>query len=237
MDFYFTLILLHRPFLQFSQVLHDLNHWDDSTLNSTTTCAIAAANIIKLVANYQQSYKIEQVPSPVVHVTFIAGTIHLVNFRLAKADTHHRLLQRCMVALSAMGDSYPIAHKAASVLQELTERWKPSNETNEPEYSQQIRREVSSASDSHDTQAIFDPLAIKVPPLAELDGLLDIEANGHISMEDFSFMPSSDNDIYDQLMLGQAGYNSSLMRDITGPMSDRALFDTIYGNACPLTSI
>jgi hypothetical protein len=105
---------------------------DHGTIDSATVCTLAANNIAKLVRDYQQFYSLKRISSPAVHFTFIAATIHIVNFRLFKGEIHQYLLHGCLAALTEMGESYPIGQKAVCVLRDLMERWKPQNETLKP---------------------------------------------------------------------------------------------------------
>ncbi|PLB51482.1 hypothetical protein P170DRAFT_471414 [Aspergillus steynii IBT 23096] len=126
MQFYYNLILVHRPLLGFSKAREELSQAPDSSLTtSTITCAISAANIAKLVRDYRELYDIRQITPNGVHMTFIAATIHLINFRLTSHDSHGQLFWDCVKALSEMADSYPMAEKAGLVLNSLIERFKP----------------------------------------------------------------------------------------------------------------
>ncbi|KAE8375838.1 fungal-specific transcription factor domain-containing protein [Aspergillus bertholletiae] len=140
MQFYYNLILLHRPFLEFSRVRREITQGPNSPTTSTTTCAIAAANIVRLVRDYRQHYNIRQISPNAVHITFIAATIHLINFRLTNAESHDQLLRGCIPALSELGDSYPIAQKALSILSTLIKRFVPQNEDSGEEEAVESRR-------------------------------------------------------------------------------------------------
>ncbi|KAJ4248802.1 hypothetical protein NW762_012640 [Fusarium torreyae] len=230
MHFYFALILLHRPFLEFSQVLHDLNNLDDLTSTSTGTCAIAAANITKLVLNYQRVYSIRQVPSPTVHFAFIAGTIHLVNFRMTKMDGHYHLLQSCMSALSEMRCSYPIAGKAASVLQSLVEGWEPSKET-EIVNTTDRGTEVNDIAAKSGQQS-YSWLDIDIPPFMEMQGLPDF---GACVLDDpaLSVAPLLPMDLDVSGLLG-SGPSSLSPGNEASKATERALFDAFYGSTFAL---
>ncbi|RFU35508.1 hypothetical protein B7463_g786, partial [Scytalidium lignicola] len=128
MQFYFVLILIHRPLLHMSAAQQAIANSDRGTIDSATVCTLAATNIAKLVRDYQQFYCLKRISSPAVHFTFIAATIHIVNFRLFKEERCQFLLHGCLAALTEMGESYPIGRKAVCVLQDLMERWKPQSE-------------------------------------------------------------------------------------------------------------
>ncbi|PYH89216.1 hypothetical protein BO71DRAFT_281152, partial [Aspergillus ellipticus CBS 707.79] len=123
MQFYYNLILLHRPFLEFSKVRREISQDRNAPTNSTTTCAIAAANIARIVRDYRENYNIRQISGNPVHIVFIAATIHLINLRLTNTECHDQLLQDCIPALTELGDSYPIAKKALDILHSLIERF------------------------------------------------------------------------------------------------------------------
>ncbi|KAK2007732.1 fungal-specific transcription factor domain-containing protein [Colletotrichum eremochloae] len=127
MNFYFALILLHRPFMRFPRDCDDLKTSATKPSQSSMICATAAANITKLVLNYRRQYNIRQMPPSVVHFIFIAGSIHLVNLRSTKLESHNTLLQSSLEALSEIGKSYPVAEKASLELEGLTEKWKALN--------------------------------------------------------------------------------------------------------------
>lgn len=230
MTFYFTLVLLHRPFLQFSQVSADLRNKSQSPLNSTTTCAIAAANITKLAINYKRCYNIRQVPTPVVHFMFIAGSIHLVNFRLIKMPNHNRLLRISMEALVEIGKSYPIAQKAAMVLQDLVGRWRPSHEADEPRAVQEADH---SREDGRNRDSDF--MAIEVPASKELDGFLEGRGSQEQAEDSSPSDLLSDIGLCEQLTEGQVGNNYTFLGSGTDWLSDRALFDPVDSNPCSLS--
>ncbi|KAK1995147.1 fungal-specific transcription factor domain-containing protein [Colletotrichum falcatum] len=127
MSFYFALILLHRPFVRFPRDCDDPKAGTTKPSQSSTICATAAANITKLVLNYRRYYSIRQLPPSVVHFIFIAGSIHLVNLRSTKLESHNTLLQSSLEALSEIGKSYPVAEKASLELEGLTAKWKAVN--------------------------------------------------------------------------------------------------------------
>ncbi|EFQ34192.1 fungal specific transcription factor domain-containing protein [Colletotrichum graminicola] len=127
MNFYFALILLHRPFMRFPRDCDDLKSSTTKPSQSSMICATAAANITKLVLNYRRYYNIRQMPPSVVHFIFIAGSIHLVNLRSTKLESHNTLLQSSLEALSEIGKSYPVAEKASLELEKLTAKWKALN--------------------------------------------------------------------------------------------------------------
>jgi hypothetical protein len=143
MQFYFTLILIHRPLIHMSAAQQAMANFDSGTADSTTVCTVAATNIAKLVRDYQQFYCLKRISSPAIHFTFIAATIHIVDFRLFKTERSKFLLQGCVSALSEMGESYPIGRKAVGILQDLMERWNPCNDS-----QRQDKSTAQSSSDS-----------------------------------------------------------------------------------------
>ncbi|KAF2788468.1 hypothetical protein K505DRAFT_378882 [Melanomma pulvis-pyrius CBS 109.77] len=133
MQFYFTLILIHRPLIHMSAAQQAVANFNSGTTDSATVCTLAATNIAKLVRDYQQFYCLRRISSPAIHFTFIAATIHTVDFRLFKTERSKFLLQGCVSALTDMGESYPIGRKAVCILQDLIERWNPRNDTQRQE--------------------------------------------------------------------------------------------------------
>ncbi|PYI09767.1 hypothetical protein BO78DRAFT_415326 [Aspergillus sclerotiicarbonarius CBS 121057] len=126
MQFYYNLILVHRPLLEFSRAKEELSQARNSAqMTSTTTCALAATNIAKLVREYRGQYNIRKMTPNGVHITFIAATIHLINFRLTSCDSHGQLFWGCVQALEELADSYPMAQKAVHILNDLVKRFKP----------------------------------------------------------------------------------------------------------------
>jgi len=123
MQFYFTLILLHRPFLAYAKTEQALAHADSQVMDATTACTLAATNMAKLVRDYQAHYSLKQIGAPAIQMTFIAATIHLVNFHLTKKEMHKLLFCGCTVSLVEMGEAYPLAFRAVDVLKDLEKRW------------------------------------------------------------------------------------------------------------------
>ncbi|KAF7562266.1 hypothetical protein G7046_g1860 [Stylonectria norvegica] len=119
MQFYFTLLLLHRPFIDFSQHVAGVHSLDGISPSAASICNLAATNITKLSRDYSLSYNLRQVPSPAIHFIFIAATIHLINHRVAGDGSDELLFQGCLSSLAETGQSYPAGRKAVSVLQEL----------------------------------------------------------------------------------------------------------------------
>jgi hypothetical protein len=129
MQFYFVLILIHRPLIHMSVAQQAIANSSTGTIDSATVCTLAAVNIAKLVRDYQQFYSLKRISSPAIHFTFIAATIHIVNSRLLGTERHRFWLQGCVSALNEMGDSYPIGRKAVRVLRDLMARLKPDHES------------------------------------------------------------------------------------------------------------
>lgn len=129
MQFYYNLILLHRPFLEFSRICHELSQGLNGSTTSTLTCTISAVNITRLIRDYCENYNMRQISPNAVRITFIAATIHLINFRLTNVESHGQLLRDCLPALSEIGDSYPMASKALNILSTLIERFDPLDDS------------------------------------------------------------------------------------------------------------
>ncbi|KAJ5731800.1 uncharacterized protein N7483_006308 [Penicillium malachiteum] len=132
MQFYYNLILVHRPLLEFSKARDELSQ-DASHINSTTTCMMAAANIAKLIHVYCQRYNIRHISPNGVHMAFIAAKIHLINYRLTNVESHYRLLFMCLAALTELGDFYTMAKKAVKILKSLIEGFRPLDEVSSQE--------------------------------------------------------------------------------------------------------
>ena len=225
MQFYFILILLHRPFLQFPRVLHDLNSTHAATNTSTETCALAASNITKLMLDFQSTHSIRQVPSPVTHFAYIAGTIHLVNFRLTKMNYHGRYLQSCMASLRELRHSYPIARTALTVLEELVERWQPSTENSRPISGNPFPTGEATANHTDLDWMNTDNLStMDMPPLPEMDtaSLHDPRPMSMANIDVDMFGAMGHNNIYD----GRYPVFGSELDSFT----DRDIFNTFYGS-------
>lgn len=126
MHFYFTLCLLHRPFIDFGQDVASTNQLEGGPPSPVTICSLAATNITKLSRDYSLYFNLRQIPSPAIHFIFIAATIHLINHRVAGDGSHEPLFQGCLSSLADIGQSYPNGKKAVSVLQELAGKLRPS---------------------------------------------------------------------------------------------------------------
>lgn len=133
MQFYFTLLLLHRPFIDFSQgVAHDTSHLNainGAAPNPVSICSLAATNITKLARDYSLSYDLRHIPSPAIHFVFVAATIHLINHQVAGNESHELLFQGCLSSLAEMGHSYPTGQTAVLVLQDLLRQLQPGQST------------------------------------------------------------------------------------------------------------
>ncbi|KAK1983289.1 fungal-specific transcription factor domain-containing protein [Colletotrichum cereale] len=179
MNFYFALILLHRPFMRFPRDCSDLKTSTAKPSQSSTICATAAANITKLVLNYRRYYNIRQMPPSVVHFIFIAGSIHLVNLRSTKLESHNTLLQSSLEALSEIGKSYPVAQKASLELEGLTEKWKSLNLAeaaklhNQQNNVQTRRVPLGGGEKLQPPQAFPNFLDVDFSPLKEMEGYFD----------------------------------------------------------------
>ncbi|KAE8423008.1 fungal-specific transcription factor domain-containing protein [Aspergillus pseudocaelatus] len=237
MQFYYNLILLHRPFLEFSRVRREITQGQNSPTTSTKTCAIAAANIVRLIS-----------PNA-VHIIFIAATIHLINFRLTNAEPHSQLLRGCIPALSELGDSYPISQKALSILSTLIKRTRTgSNEwltSENPDQNSPFTHEDSQTglwlygTDACSSQDWNEPL--EVPPLIDLGylpeaGSIDDPSRTEIASGGYSGIAALPPDLqryYDEPVnwfyeggLPQMGMG---LDDSGLDVEKRNIFDTFYG--------
>ncbi|OQU95624.1 Fungal specific transcription factor domain-containing protein [Cladophialophora immunda] len=125
MQFYFTMLLLHRPFIDLDEVVATIPHLSEGQPSATTICTLAATNIAKLARDYSLFYSLSQIASPAIHFIFIAATIHMINHKISPGNNHDYLFQGCLASLLEIGSAYPMSHKAAAVLQELAGRLQP----------------------------------------------------------------------------------------------------------------
>ncbi|GKT64042.1 fungal specific transcription factor [Colletotrichum tofieldiae] len=226
MNFYFALILLHRPFMRPPRDSDDLKT-SEKPSQSSTICATAAANITKLVINYRRHFNIRQMPPSVVHFIFIAGSIHLVNLRSTKLETHNTLLQSSLEALSEIGKSYPVAQKAFLELEGLTEKWRALNvaETaklhNEQTRIHGLGVPFGNGEKFENSHAFSKFLDVDFSPLKEMEGYFDA----------WSKQQPSANFNYEHMNLGFVG--SEPMLDPGAEWMPDANFGDIDEEACP----
>lgn len=147
MQFYFTLLLLHRPFIDFSEAADSINRLEGTQLNPIAICSLSATNITKLVRDYSLFYNLKRIPSPAIHFIFVAATIHLINHQISGDRNHEFLFQGCLSALNEIGESYPNGLKAVSVLQDLLQQLRASRSC-ETESARSRKRGCQSASPS-----------------------------------------------------------------------------------------
>ena len=119
MQFYFNILLLHRPFIDLSQAFASLNQLHQSPLDTIGICTLAATNITKLARDYSMFYDIKKIASPAVHFIFVASSIHLINHEISHDESHQILFQGCLSSLFEIAESYPTGQKAFSVLRDL----------------------------------------------------------------------------------------------------------------------
>ncbi|KAI0011835.1 fungal-specific transcription factor domain-containing protein [Xylariaceae sp. FL0662B] len=233
MHFYFALNLLHRRFLRFSQAPHDINNLVESAQNPTVTCAIAAVNITKLACNFQQHHNIEQVPAPIVHTLFIAGSIHLVNHCLTKLESYHILLETSLTALLRMSNTYPMAHKAASTLQEWIDNWKSSSDMEEA-VNVPIASEEADRGFVKGEQYIHNSGEARVSALPGMDGLLGAGADDEASLDSY-FVTPNDMTASGQWMPDQSAHDA--FEGGSGWPTEQTWLESIYGNAFAINNI
>ncbi|KAI9932005.1 hypothetical protein MW887_009508 [Aspergillus wentii] len=119
MTFYFTIILLHRPFIDHRHAVTSISNLDEASHNANTICALAATNIAKLTRDYSLFYDWRQSPSPAVHFVSTAAVILLVNIHLTGDEDCLFLFQGCLSGLGDMRESHPQATKAIGMLNNL----------------------------------------------------------------------------------------------------------------------
>ncbi|KZL87700.1 fungal specific transcription factor domain-containing protein [Colletotrichum incanum] len=226
MKFYFALILLHRPFMRLPRDSDDLKT-SIKPSQSSSICGTAAANITKLIINYRRHFNIRQIPPSVVHFIFIAGSIHLVNLRSTKLETHNILLQSSLEALSEIGKSYPVAQKASLELEGLTEKWRSLNVAETTKFHNEQTRiqgrgvPLGIIENFESCHAFSNFLDVDFSPLKEMEGYFDAWSNQQ---------PSA-NVNYEHMNLGFVG-NEPMMDPGTEWMPDTN-FGNIDEAACP----
>ncbi|KAK1672127.1 fungal-specific transcription factor domain-containing protein [Colletotrichum godetiae] len=233
MNFYFALILLHRPFLRFSSKLLDIDDMSSSPLNSTHACATAAANITKLATTYRRSFNMRQMPPSVVHFIFIAGSIHLLNLRAAQPGNHEALLQSSTEALSELGKSYPVAHKAGTELEGLIDKWRSAKEAEKRaaetnRAAQEIGNTMSSGCAIRPGVSGF--LDIDFSPLEELGEFMDMKKGQQPATKSVFEMPP-DVEFHEQLSLDQSGNDCMFLGQDW--LQDGTGFESMDGSGCP----
>ncbi|OLN83263.1 Nitrogen assimilation transcription factor nit-4-like protein 3 [Colletotrichum chlorophyti] len=200
MNFYFALILLHRPFLRFAGAPLSSQNSKTPTSDSTSTCTIAATNITKLIMRYGRSYNIRQMPPSVIHFIFIAGSIHLFNLRSSKIGSHSALLQSSMEALSELGKSYPVGQKAALELQSLTERWKAAKEVDNSDSERSGGLQMDHNSMEGNPNAMSDVLQMDYSPLGNVEAF---PGTKNMCLAEPAFSLSRDGEADGDMMMGQ----------------------------------
>ncbi|KAK1461527.1 fungal specific transcription factor [Colletotrichum melonis] len=233
MNFYFALILLHRPFLRLSSKFLNVDNMNSSALNSTHACATAAANITKLATTYRRSFNMRQMPPSIVHFVFIAGSIHLLNLRAGQPGNHEVLLQSSTEALSELGKSYPVAQKASTELESLIEKWRSAKEaekraTETSRAAQEVENSMSSGCAIRPGVSGF--LDIDFSPLEELGEFMDLKKGQQPATKSVFDMPA-DIGFHEQLSLDQNG-NDCMFLDQDW-LQDGTGFESMDGSGCP----
>ncbi|KAK1499495.1 fungal specific transcription factor domain-containing protein [Colletotrichum cuscutae] len=233
MNFYFALILLHRPFLRLSSKFLNVDNMNSSALNSTHACATAAANITKLATTYRRSFNMRQMPPSIVHFVFIAGSIHLLNLRAGQPGNHEVLLQSSTGALSELGKSYPVAQKASTELESLIEKWRSAKEaekraTETSRASQEVENSMSSGCAIQPGVSGF--LDIDFSPLEELGEFMDLKKGQQPATKSVFDMPA-DIGFHEQLSLDQNG-NDCMFLDQDW-LQDGTGFESMDRSGCP----
>ncbi|KAJ5622730.1 hypothetical protein N7528_005962 [Penicillium herquei] len=213
MEFYYNLILVHRPLLEFSKARDELSQ-DASHINSTTTCMMAAANITKLIHVYSQRYNIRQISPNGVHMAFIAATIHLINYRLTNVESHNRLLFMSVAALTELGDSYTMARKAVKILKSLIEGFRPLDEVSsqEEETAGDSIPNTNHAEGRNDSLAKHGGLSSNQPSFSVVPGVS-------------STQPSSDILTWKMQMCPDISFDFEVPLEIPQPMDVEGLVD------------
>lgn len=154
MQFYFTLLLLHRPFIDFHTAVSSINQPGEEPQSPIAICTLAATNITKLARDYSLFYNLKQIPSPAVHFVFVATTIHLINHHIFGDDIHEFLFQGCLSGLVEMGESYPNSMKALAVLQDLADQLRSSRRSPTTSHSLRHSEDGATAAKFHETEVL-----------------------------------------------------------------------------------
>ncbi|KAF5522637.1 putative transcriptional regulatory protein [Colletotrichum aenigma] len=228
MNFYFNLIMLHRPFMNLSRVTADLNMKDSTSFSSSIACCKAATKISKLALAHRKLYNIKQMPPSAIHFIFIAGTIHLIASRLSGETPHENLLQSCMEMLSELSNSYPTSKRAHQILRDMTENWKTSEKSK------------SSIQAVHHSHTLHDVLGETTGQGSDFQVAGTIaskagEVKSDMAKSQRCLDASSPTDIlhdvnlYDHITLGQGGNNCGFLGSGIEWLSDNDLFESIAG--------
>lgn len=228
MNFYFSLIMLHRPFMNLSRVTADLNMQDSTSFSSSIACCKAATKVSKLALAHRKLYNIKQMPPSAIHFIFIAGTIHLIASRLSGETSHENLLQSCMEMLSELSNSYPTSERAHQILRDMTENWKTS-EKSKPSiqtvhHSHTLHDVLEETTGQGSDFQVAGTIASKVgdvkSDMAKSQRCLDASSPTDIL---------HDVNLYDHITLGQGGNNCGFLGSGMEWLSDNDLFESIAG--------
>lgn len=232
MSFYFTLILLHRPFLRASSACRDEGNNDHAYIDSLVTCIQASDSIGDLVLGYGSSWSLRQVPPSLVHFIFLAGSIHLVNSRLYGGTHSDQRYMPYIEALREIGKSYPIAQQASSALQGAAARWKPSNQVEKSEHDYHMRRSSISMSAGRDPRSA----ALKTDiPRQKHFGATPVETSpgrDPLTVPDNDLF--SNGNLYEDFIMNQGADESKFPMFGMDWLSENALFDTVDGSNLPI---
>lgn len=125
MQFYFTLLLLYRPFIE-PHSLPAGNMQSGRLANANDICTLAATNITKLIRDYGTFFDLKKIVSPAIHFIFVASSIHLINHQLSRQENTQVLFQGCLSSLLEISKSYPSGRNAYLVLNDLWHQFQSS---------------------------------------------------------------------------------------------------------------
>lgn len=136
--YFFTMILLHRPW--FAQL--QSGQQDTLTDNSVAKCEKAASKIVDIITIHRRCPGLQYSTVQLSQIVFSAGTVHLLSARNAikqsrKAKSSIENVQACIGALKEMGTTMKCSVTSAASLQRLL------TETTNPGASKQASSSVA----------------------------------------------------------------------------------------------
>ncbi|KAJ3827917.1 fungal-specific transcription factor domain-containing protein [Lentinula raphanica] len=124
LSFWWTFILLHRPFFLHRKRLNAVS----KVIDHVKLCKRAADNIMDLLEIYRALYTLRYVPITPIQIVFAAGTIYVLlavqattGLRVAKKEleTYVNRAELCIQYLMEIGQSWKCASDIADILKDL----------------------------------------------------------------------------------------------------------------------
>jgi len=123
MQYHEAMILLHRPFIAESRVLHFPSA---DGLNATQTCTHSASEISRLLLIYRGQWGLQHINFHAVHVVMTAGIIHAYDCCLhsgPQGRSARDMLHLCLQALGDMGQTFQSGNRGMEVVMALLHDW------------------------------------------------------------------------------------------------------------------